>query len=131
VNLIPEKYRIAAVVLLFVVACLASAFAGSVVGEWKSDAGHASELLTAKNDLAKSVAEKQALELALADQSKAVAVASARSEGAEQAASRAEAFAEQLGTLSKSRMDKIESFIKTSTAKDCKAVLGEYWELRK
>ena len=124
---IPLPYRIAAAAAVLAIAAGLGAAGGAVVATWKADAKHADQVqeLTARIDQLNG--EKHALELAIAEQNKGVAVAEAQTRAAEQAQLQAQQHAADLAAFSKSRLDKLENFM----AKTAEEVLKAYWELRK
>lgn len=81
-----------------------------------------------RTTLETSQAETHRLQLAIADQNLAVAVAQAKTTAAEAAMRQAQQHAQGLALLSKSRMAKLDAAVKTATS--CDQVLDRYWEIR-
>lgn len=92
------------------------------VATWRAEASSAAEI-------AKLTGEKHLLELAIAKQNEAVAIAQAQTQAAEAAQAQAQQHAADLAAISQSRMDKLASAV--GQAKGCGDVLAQYWELRK
>lgn len=101
--------------------------AGVTVATWKANASHAGVLQARDATILRLAGEKHALELAIAEQNKGVAVAEAQTQAAEAAQAQAQKHADDLASFSKSRMDKLEQFM----AETSEQVLKAYWELRK
>lgn len=126
---IPLTYRIAVAAAALAIAASLGAAGGAVVATWKADAEHAGQVQELTAQVGKLEGDKHALELAIAEQNKGVAVAQAQTQAAEQAKVQAEQHAADLAAFSKSRLDKLELTFANATS--CDAVLKAYWELRK
>ncbi len=126
-NPIPLPYRIAAAAAVLAIAASLGAAGGAVVATWKADAAHAGQVQALTTQVDQLKGEKHALELAIAEQNKGVAVAEAQTRAAEQAQEKAQQHAADMAAFSKSRMDKLERFM----ADTAEQVLKAYWELRK
>lgn len=92
------------------------------VATWRAEASSAAEI-------SKLAGEKHQLELAVAKQNEAVAIAQAQTQAAEAAQAQAQQHAADLAALSQSRLDKLATAV--GQAKGCGDVLAQYWEMRK
>ena len=126
-NLTPANLRFLAIVAGGLLLCALSASGGAAVATWRAELACATKVgeLEGKLDILRD--QKHELELAIAEQNKAVAVAEAQTRGAEQAKALAQQHADDMASFSKSRMDKLERFM----ADTSEQVLKAYWELRK
>lgn len=122
-------YRILAFVVAVLALCALAAGGGAAVGTWKANAGCATATKALRDKIDTLTNEKHALELSIAEQNEAVAVAEAQTLAATDAKAKAEQHAADLATFSKSRMQKLEEAFINATS--CDAVLQNYWELRK
>lgn len=105
-----------------------SVFAGLKIGHWQASAEYAK---TAKADAATILSlsgQNSQLLLGIAANNKAVAVAEAKTESAEAARVQAQKHADDMASLSESRLAKIDKALKD--AKTVGEVLSRYWELR-
>lgn len=115
--------------IILAAAAIALCAAAAAVATWKAEAAHAVAVRDLRDQIDQLARDKHALELAIAEQNKGVAVAEAQTRAAQAAQAAAEQHAADLAAFSRSRMDKLAAAFETATS--CDAVLQRYWELRK
>lgn len=123
---IPLSYRLAAGAVALAIAAVLGATGGATVATWRAQAAHAGQVQDLAEQIDQLKGAKHALELAIAEQNKGVAVAEAQTRAADAAQVQAQQHAADLATYSKSRLDKLERFM----AETAEQVLKAYWELR-
>ncbi len=121
-------YRILAYVVAALALCALAAGGGATVGTWRAEAACAEATQGLRDEIATLTDRKHALELAIAEQNKGVAVAEAQTQAALAAKDKAQQHAADLAAFSASRMAKLEKAVTEATS--CEAVLKNYWELR-
>lgn len=117
--------------LLAAAVAIASAVAltgGMAVGQWRAEAACAADKEALHQRVGDLVAEKHALELAIAEVNRAADVAAAETRAADEARRAAEKHAEDLAAFSQSRLDKLQRSFDSATS--CDEVLRSYWEIR-
>lgn len=131
-----EAYKSVILIGVALAALSLAAVGGSAVGEWKAQAGFVDErkqlVLEAdglEQDVTRLTADKHALELAIAEQNKAIAVAEEKTNTSNQLAQEAQKRADQAAIVSANRVAEIGAMIKQ--AKTADEVLTRYWELMK
>lgn len=126
----PEGWRrlfpglIAAAVALALLASAAAA--GAVIAGWRWEAKLNSEKAAHQLLVTDLLGQISALKLSIAEQSKATAVLSAKTEAAREAQAAAEQQAAKLAEISKDRIANIERAVKAAGA-SCGSVLRAYW----
>lgn len=122
--------RVAIIAIL--IAAAAAGFGGFKLGYSSGHGSAASECSTAKDKLNDRITEltteNTSLKLKIAEANKAIDVAKAQADAAEEARHQAALFAERIKESSEKRIAELES--STSKATTCGPVLQKYWELR-
>lgn len=122
------SWKVYAFIALSAAALALAGFSGAKVGQWKAEAGFASERTAAGEREAKLRQENTDLRLAIEKQNAAVDLLKVQTLSSEQAREQAEKHAQDLALYSKSRLDKLDKVMaELKTAGD---VLAKFWELR-
>ncbi len=118
-----------AMVALAVAVIAAAGVFGAQVGQWKAEAGYATERKDAGQREKTLTQENTDLRLAVAAQNAAVQLLEQSGTDGDKRRQQAEAYAATLAAFSKSRLDKLDKALNRLETAD--EVLDEYWELRK
>lgn len=122
------SWKVYAFIALAAAALALAGFSGSKVGQWKAEAGFASERSGFALREAALTKENTDLRAAIAKQNSAVELMEARTDGIKAARDEAQKRADDLAQFSRSRLEKLDRAMEE--LKTAGEVLGKYWELR-